>query len=480
MRKAADSSHINVAELDAVLRGVNLALKWSLKTLEVITDSVTVHGWINSVIKLDCRVKTRGSAEMLIKRRLSNLSEIISEFGLTVSVTLVRSEENRADVLTRVKKSWLDAVRSSESEPSKISYDETCAAGIAELHSKHHFGVDRTLYLARMTNPDTLRSDVKKCVQACRQCQRIDPAPKRHESGSLNVTENWSRLAIDVTHYQGKNYLTLVDCGPSRFSIWRQIPSESAAEIVRVLEELFRERGPVSELLMDNGTAFRSSALADLCQRWNVRRHYRAAHRPSGNGIVERVHRTIKRTAERSGCSPLQAVFWYNIAPKDGIHGQSVPSSSLYRYKWRHPSEEPVKEKGAGISNVQNGDLVWVKPPKAKCTSRWKLGRVTKVVSNNNVEVNGIPRHILDIRAFVEEEEDASRSGASTRTTRALREVEESGDGGDDDDGEGEDDGESEDDSEAEDNSEGEDGGEGGGRPVRERRAPVWFRDYVT
>ena len=107
LRKASDCAHINVSELDAVLKGINLALKWDLTEIEVMTDSVTVLHWLNSALSKDRRIKTRGSAEMLIKRRLATFQELVSTFNLSVSVTYVRSEMNRADALTRVKKSWL-------------------------------------------------------------------------------------------------------------------------------------------------------------------------------------------------------------------------------------------------------------------------------------------------------------------------------------------------------------------------------------
>jgi len=40
----------------------------------------------------------------------------------------------------------------------------------------------------------------------------------------------------------------------------------------------------------------------------------------------------------------------------------------------------------------------WVKPPGARCTTQWGRGVVTKVNSRNNVEVNHVPRHVLDLR----------------------------------------------------------------------------------
>lgn len=65
--------------------------------------------------------------------------------------------------------------------------------------------------------------------------------------------------------------------------IRRNIRTESAEEISRVLYEIYLERGPVEEVLMDNRTAFRSRALKDVLDEWNVSRYFRAACRPSGN-----------------------------------------------------------------------------------------------------------------------------------------------------------------------------------------------------
>ena len=44
LRKKDDFGHINIAELDVVLKDVNLALKWGLQEIEVCTDSATVCG----------------------------------------------------------------------------------------------------------------------------------------------------------------------------------------------------------------------------------------------------------------------------------------------------------------------------------------------------------------------------------------------------------------------------------------------------
>ena len=41
---------------------------------------------------------------------------------------------------------------------------------------------------------------------------------------------------------------------------------------------------------------------------------------------------------------------------------------------------------------------MWVKPPHARCSTKYGTGRVTGVLSEQAVQVNGIPRHVRDLR----------------------------------------------------------------------------------
>lgn len=55
-------------ELDATIKGVNMALKWRLNDMEIRTDSATVLSWIGSVITEKQKVQTKGATEMIIQR----------------------------------------------------------------------------------------------------------------------------------------------------------------------------------------------------------------------------------------------------------------------------------------------------------------------------------------------------------------------------------------------------------------------------
>ena len=157
LRPVHTDKHINLAELDAVLRGINLALHWKASVIHLRTDSACVYRWISDTLSGKARVRTKAASEMLIRRRLSTLQELAAEYRLTIDVALVKSQVNRVDPLTRVPQRWLDALR-KEAEP----IEPVCAASMGELdparirtihRSCGHPGVKRTLYFVKLVSP---------------------------------------------------------------------------------------------------------------------------------------------------------------------------------------------------------------------------------------------------------------------------------------------------------------------------------------
>ncbi|GFO16630.1 Pol polyprotein [Plakobranchus ocellatus] len=180
LRKKDDYNHINVAELESALKGMNLGVQWGLKQIVLMSDSEVVCGWLKATLPEERKIRTKGAAEMLIKRRLGVLKSLVDELKLEVEVMYDASNENKADKLTRERKNWL---RDDVVLPS-------CAISVADLrslHEQHHFGVERTWYLAKQVDAAVSKKEVKKVVRECERCKSIDPASVRHEPGELGV-----------------------------------------------------------------------------------------------------------------------------------------------------------------------------------------------------------------------------------------------------------------------------------------------------
>ena len=91
------------------------------------------------------------------------------------------------------------------------------------------------------------------------------------------------------------------------------------------------------------------------------------------------------------------------MAPKDDIDSATAPANKLYNYKLRLLGIDRVlhNEPGAIDSPYDVGDAVWVKPPENRCHTKYKLGTVTRVVSEKTMEVDGTPRHVRDLLSAV-------------------------------------------------------------------------------
>ena len=196
LRSEDSSSHINMAELDAVIKGVNAALAWKLKTLHVRTDSLTVYHW--NVLSGKVSLKTKASREMLIRRRVDTIKTLVDECGLAPDIKLVRSECNQADVLTRVPQKWLGKPNECEKPSVAVcggAIESLCDERIARIHEETgHHGIKRTLYFSRKLRPAVTRKDVRRVVKACQVCQSIDPAPVKWARGSSMLTRSGTGL----------------------------------------------------------------------------------------------------------------------------------------------------------------------------------------------------------------------------------------------------------------------------------------------
>uniref|UniRef100_A0A5S6QNL8 RNase H type-1 domain-containing protein n=1 Tax=Trichuris muris TaxID=70415 RepID=A0A5S6QNL8_TRIMR len=192
-----DARHINMAELDAVIKGLNLALAWRMKNIELMTDSATVHRWIEDGLSSRARLRTKAANEMLIRRRIETVLALVNEYDLNLKVTLVRSMDNKADSLTRVPKRWLTPTESIAKVACAAAEDHSTDRLIADVHhASGHPGVRRTLYFARRRDPRISKRDVSHVVSDCSVCQSIDPAPAKWRHGTLEVPKIWQRVGI--------------------------------------------------------------------------------------------------------------------------------------------------------------------------------------------------------------------------------------------------------------------------------------------
>ena len=74
---------------------------------------------------------------------------------------------------------------------------------------------------------------------------------------------------------------------------------------------------------------------------------------------MERSHRTIKCIATRIRCSVMEAVYWYNVTPKDDASASTTPDNVIYSYPARIKGIDVILPlEDAGPSSYKVGDSV--------------------------------------------------------------------------------------------------------------------------
>ena len=102
LRPVEDRKHINVAELDAVIKGLTLATEWHARRACVVTDSKTVYGWLQWIVNNLERVKVNGLYTVVVRCRLDIISSILAPGDLSLRVEWISSQQNKANCLTRI------------------------------------------------------------------------------------------------------------------------------------------------------------------------------------------------------------------------------------------------------------------------------------------------------------------------------------------------------------------------------------------
>ena len=163
---------------------------------------------------------------------------------------------------------------------------------------------------------------------------------------------------------------------------------------------MFYKQGLPEEILTENNTALPSKQFEYFLDEWGIQLRLQCVHVPSGNGIVERCHGSVKRIAARKQCIVADIVYRYNTTPKDDISIASALANTIHRYRVQIKGIDGICPSSPRevYGPYRIGDPVWVKPPGSQCSSKFKKALVTDVISEKSISANETLHHVKDLR----------------------------------------------------------------------------------
>jgi putative transposase len=156
----------------------------------------------------------------------------------------------------------------------------------------------------RVKKGELARSTVHRLLKKHRINQRILVTPERIErrafesqfAGDLWYGDVMHGPSIQTATGRRKVYLVTVMDDASRLICHSAFClDETAVSIEFILKEALLKRGLPKKLLIDNGPAYRSESLQNVCARLKIRLIYSKPYEPESKGKLERWHLTVRQ-----------------------------------------------------------------------------------------------------------------------------------------------------------------------------------------
>lgn len=126
------------------------------------------------------------------------------------------------------------------------------------------------------------------------------PSIERRQFEAMKASDIWYSDVMHGPHilHEGKSvkvYLVSFMDDASRLLTHSEFCfDEQAVSVERVLKEAVMRRGLPKRLIVDNGSAYRSKSLIEICGRLDIRLIFCRPYEPQGKGKLERWHRTVR------------------------------------------------------------------------------------------------------------------------------------------------------------------------------------------
>jgi ribonuclease HI len=415
--KPSAVQHINIAELEGIERGIKRAIDMGYSKIRLFSDNEAVVSWVSHALAF-LKINFDTASAILILRRLTLIVDTIKEYSIDFSISWVPTDENPADALTRVPadlddldgfhRVWdgvaddpsecfaaggqfesatvsaLDPLPASSLAALAIAPPSTPECSPALIKKVHdlllHPGEKATAAAVQsIAGCKCSMSSVSAVVGSCAFCEHdhARPPPRVIPDArfrQLLADAPWKVVATDITKFlwgEFRHFILTAICERSRFLVARVVPSEQASAIWQGLLHIFSIFGFPEFLRSDRGEGF--VALQRVTAARGIRQLLCTGNRATANGLVERVHRSMKARRRALVAANFQAsaqkvvdliCYAYNITPHSALDMKS-PAEVFFGRPFR-TGLEPQPAATSPVSDVfAVGEQVWVRRPQA-------------------------------------------------------------------------------------------------------------------
>jgi len=222
---------------------------------------------------------------------------------------------------------------------------------ISDAHDLGHSGIKRCCRVLRQNVfwPG-MYQDIEEYINSCHKClQHKRRPPANYPSFHIRCTERFKVLHMDIVgpfqQSANKNeyILTMID----RFTRWVCLVPMSTITSFDVAQALFNkwicQMGLPEIIITDQGSQFDSEVFANVCCFFGIEKRRTTAWNPKCNGLVERMHSTMKEIIatktndydDWEAALPIaqyvlnSAINKHGVSPSMCLYGEQIPMPSV-------------------------------------------------------------------------------------------------------------------------------------------------------
>ncbi len=280
--------------------------------LQLVTPSLLDNVSVGSLIQEVMEDSTLASIRELADHNMNGYSWLNS--GVLVHTSLDEFNNERVRIVLPLSK---------RVKALQLAHDNTAHTGIRGM---------RRLLNSRFVWPG-IHGDIVKFVKSCDVCLRTNQAGNKKalmvERSILTVP--FESVAIDLVGplpkgKRGAKYMLTYVCMASRWPEAIPMRTASAEEAAQCLIQIISRTSIPLKILSDRGTVFLSKLMSALCSMLGIDAIQTSPYRPQSNGVVERLHGTLKPMLDKA----VDAGFdWVEFLPLALFALRQIPNRDL-------------------------------------------------------------------------------------------------------------------------------------------------------
>ncbi|CAK1595943.1 unnamed protein product [Parnassius mnemosyne] len=145
-----------------------------------------------------------------------------------------------------------------------------------------------------------LNSQIEDMISHCQAC-----LAHRNENSKQPLIPHevphraWSKVGIDIFHFNNKSYLLVVDYFSKLIEV-EKLYNLTSECVINKLKIIFSRQGIPDMVMSDNGPEFTSRIFKEFCINWRFEHKTSSPRYPQSNGQAERAIQTVKQMLKKT------------------------------------------------------------------------------------------------------------------------------------------------------------------------------------